>query len=97
MSKEVKEVPSANAKAVEENYSILEKFLEGHQWVAGDNVTIADFSLFTSITCSEVLVEVNEKSFPNITAWLKRVKPLPWFEGDDEEIKEYVKWFNSLL
>lgn len=36
-------------------FQILDKFLEGHDYVAGDNLTIADFSLVSSVTTAEVI------------------------------------------
>lgn len=38
-----------------EAFRILDKFLEGHDYVAGDNLTIADLSLVSSVTTAEVI------------------------------------------
>lgn len=41
-------------KSLEDAYDFLEKFLVGNQYVAGNDVTIADFSVITSLTNSSV-------------------------------------------
>jgi glutathione S-transferase len=37
-----------------EGVELLNTFLEGHLWVAGDNMTIADFALVSSVSTAEV-------------------------------------------
>lgn len=34
---------------IEEGYEFLEKFLAGSQYAAGDDITIADFSIITTL------------------------------------------------
>lgn len=47
-------------------FHILDKFLEGHDYVVGDNLTIADLSLVSSVTTAEVIfVEYYAKSTIN--------------------------------
>lgn len=48
-----KPVP-ASAEALEGSFKILDTILEGNKWVAGDQLTIADFSIITTISTSEV-------------------------------------------
>ena len=38
----------------EEAFEFLEKFLEGQDWVAGSNITIADFAIIISVSLTEV-------------------------------------------
>jgi glutathione S-transferase len=40
---------------VEEAFSILDTYLEGHDWVAGDQITIADYSIVATVSTVEVL------------------------------------------
>jgi glutathionyl-hydroquinone reductase len=49
-----KTVEEKNKNAVLEMLKFLNDRLEGKQFIAGDNLTIADFSLLTSITSFEV-------------------------------------------
>lgn len=63
-------------------YEILEKFLEGKKWVACDHVTIADFSLLSTITTLDSLIPINGR-FPNIVAWIKRGEELPYYHVNE--------------
>ncbi|KAG8238989.1 hypothetical protein J437_LFUL005046 [Ladona fulva] len=56
---------------VEEAYQYLETFLDGHDWVAGDHITIADFCCVSTTSSLDVLVPTANR-FPNISAWLAR-------------------------
>jgi glutathione S-transferase len=39
---------------LEEAFNILDKFLEGQNWVAGNAITIADYSIVASVSSIEV-------------------------------------------
>lgn len=94
--KEITEVPSNLIQEISEAYHVLEKFLEGHQWIAGDHVTIADFSLVPTITCLDYHVKIDPKVYPNVTGWLKRAQTLPCFSSDSEQLQYFVNFFNHL-
>ncbi|XP_071453224.1 glutathione S-transferase 1-like [Hetaerina americana] len=68
-----KEMTAEAKKEVEEAYQYMEKFLEEHDWVAGDNMTIADFCCVASITSLECLVPGIAKH-PKLAAWVERCK-----------------------
>ncbi len=59
-------------------YGLVDKHLDASTFVAGNNPTIADFSM-----CGYLFYPVEESGyevasrFPNIAAWLERVKALP--------------------
>lgn len=57
---------------------VLDHFLEKSKWIAGDNLTIADFSLLTIIT---TLVECgyNLAQHANLDRWYKQCQTLPGF------------------
>lgn len=73
----------------------MEKFLNGHKWIAGtDNITIADFSLMTTVQTLDVLVPIDEKRFPYLLKWIKRVKETNYY---DEENESGLQSFKKLL
>ncbi|KAF4519147.1 hypothetical protein B566_EDAN007422 [Ephemera danica] len=45
-----KEIPEEKRKKILDAYELLEKFLEGHDWLAGDSYTIADLFCVASVT-----------------------------------------------
>lgn len=76
-------------------YSFLEAFLETTLWAAGDSVTIADYSLFTSITTLNVCLAVDPKKFPLIIKWLKNVEKLPEAAANKEGLAVIVSMFQK--
>ncbi|XP_046386069.1 glutathione S-transferase 1-like [Ischnura elegans] len=58
---------------VEEAYHFLEKFLDCNEWVAGENMTIADFCCVSTVSSLDVLIPIGPK-YPNLSAWYKRCK-----------------------
>ncbi|KAJ3663884.1 hypothetical protein Zmor_008104 [Zophobas morio] len=92
-----KELTEDQIEHLEESYSLLESFLKGHQWVAGDSVTIADFSLVTNITSLTLLYPVNPKKYPNIINWIKRAEGLPYYKVHLEGLQSFKKMFQEML
>jgi glutathione S-transferase len=43
-------------KKLEEAFQFLDTFLEGEDFVAGSNLTIADFAIISSVSTAEVCV-----------------------------------------
>ncbi|PZC86945.1 hypothetical protein B5X24_HaOG200213 [Helicoverpa armigera] len=54
----------------------LNQFLEESKWVAGDHPTIADTSIYASLT-SILAVDWDITSFPNIVRWVDQCSSLP--------------------
>ncbi|XP_014365813.2 glutathione S-transferase 1 [Papilio machaon] len=72
--------------------SVLDKYLENNEWVAGEHVTIADTTIFASM--SGIFAAGWDLSyFPNIQRWLKNCSNLPGYE----EIKEGAKIYGDLV
>lgn len=77
-------------KGIVEAYDFVEKFLQGNDWVAGDTLTIADFSFVTTITTWLKLAPFGPSQFPRITSWLGRMEKLPYYrEGNLSGLNEY--------
>ncbi|KAH8290470.1 hypothetical protein KR054_003476 [Drosophila jambulina] len=72
-------LPQKHVDAVTEVYDFVETFLE-HDYLAGDQLTIADFSLVSTITSIGVFQELDLAKYPKIAAWLERLKELPYYE-----------------
>nr|CAD7576220.1 unnamed protein product [Timema californicum] len=66
----------------EEALSILNELLEGHDWVAGSDFSIADISLAVTVSTAEVILGDLSK-YPRVEAWLERAKlKIPTYEED---------------
>lgn len=66
-----------------ETVNVIDKTLENSKWIAGDNLTIADFSLATSIAWM-VTIGYDLSKHVNLARWYKQAEG---FKGWDENIK----------
>ncbi|CAG9821566.1 unnamed protein product [Phaedon cochleariae] len=91
-------VTEKDIKFVAENYDIVEHFLQGGKFIAGNEVTIADISIWCSMTNISVYSPVDFEKFPNIKAWYKRMEALPYAHFNilggklfEEVMAKYIK------
>ncbi|XP_050326386.1 glutathione S-transferase 1-like [Bactrocera neohumeralis] len=73
-------VPQQKIDNIAEVYGIVNKFLQDHPYVAGDNLTIADLSLISSISSLHAYLDSDATKYPNLVAWIKRLEQLPYYE-----------------
>jgi glutathione S-transferase len=67
-----------------------EHMLAGQDWLAGDAPTIADYFGACLLTSAE-LVKADLSPYPNVTAWLGRVKALPCWAKVNEVHDGFVQ------
>ncbi|XP_026675010.1 glutathione S-transferase 1-like [Ceratina calcarata] len=60
-------------KAIGEALGFLEKFLEGQNYVAGNNMTLADLSVVATLSTLEAM-DYDCSKFKNICRWYARIK-----------------------
>ena len=81
-------------KKLEEALEFLDIFLADSKYAAGDNVTIADYSLIASVSTLEA-IDFDLTRFKNVTRWYAQCnKSLPGIEANAEGIagmKEFIK------
>ncbi|KAH8331781.1 hypothetical protein KR074_011535 [Drosophila pseudoananassae] len=74
------EIPKAKIDALEAVYKNLNLFLESGDYLAGDHLTIADFSVTAVLTGMVLFLEVDATKYPKLAAWIQRIKALPYYE-----------------
>ncbi|XP_069700048.1 glutathione S-transferase D5-like [Periplaneta americana] len=80
---------------LQEAYQVLDKFLDGQNWVAGNNLTIADISLTASVTAMQA-VGFDVSKYPNVTKWLGNMKKLAGYDEIIVKGNELLKaYFDS--
>ncbi|XP_049856676.1 glutathione S-transferase 1-like isoform X2 [Schistocerca gregaria] len=95
-------VPKFHGKQIEPNdidkpkegLETLDRMLDGKQWLAGDNVTIVDYSIANCLLSLELNPEsgVDPNMYPNIKEWLSRVETSnPKYVEHIKEFRENVK------
>ncbi|XP_022208432.2 glutathione S-transferase D5-like [Drosophila obscura] len=65
--------PPEALKKVETGFELLNTFLEGQDYVAGSQLTIADISILATISTIEV-VDFDLKKYPNVARWYANAK-----------------------
>jgi glutathione S-transferase len=78
-------------------YSFLEAFFDGKQYMTGDSVTIADYSLFANITTSNTLVAIDAQKYPRLTKWLKTIESRPEAEVNKMGLTRFEPMVKSKL
>ncbi|XP_034478652.1 glutathione S-transferase 1-like [Drosophila innubila] len=76
----VTSIVKSKIDAVAEVYDLVEIFLGDNDYIAGTELTIADFSFVTTMCCLKIFLEPQPNKYPKIVAWLERLKKLPYYE-----------------
>jgi len=64
--------------------AVLDKQLEGKEYIVGDELTIADFAILPWVVCLDVYYEASEtlelSSYKNVTRWVAELTARPGFQ-----------------
>ncbi|KAG5887919.1 hypothetical protein JTB14_003016 [Gonioctena quinquepunctata] len=71
--------------AIMDGYTSLETLLERSSYVAGEDLSLADFSLITTVTSLNVCVPVASNRYPNITKWMEKMREMPYYAEANQE------------
>ncbi|KAH8279061.1 hypothetical protein KR026_000766 [Drosophila bipectinata] len=89
------EIPQAKIDTLAEVYKNLNLFLKTSDFVAGDNLTIADFHVLAVLTGLVYFLEIESSKYPRLAGWLQRMKRLPYYEEANgarlEQILQLIK------
>ncbi|XP_002074751.2 glutathione S-transferase 1 [Drosophila willistoni] len=73
-------IPQSKFDAISGVYQTVDTFVEKHSYVAGDQLTIADFHLVTMLTTLTTFVDIDAEKYPKLNNWLSLLKDLPYYE-----------------
>ncbi|XP_067634054.1 glutathione S-transferase 1-like [Eurosta solidaginis] len=73
-------IPQYKIDMIVEVYETVNNFLKDKPYVVGNHLTIADFSLISSISTLQVYLVSDPIKYPNLVAWIKRLEQLPYYE-----------------
>jgi len=79
------------------SYEFLNTVLQEHKWLAGDSVTLADFSAITSVTSLECVIPINASKYPNLVAWIKRAQELPYYNVNQKGLEDFKVLMQNLM
>ncbi|XP_017040966.1 glutathione S-transferase D7-like [Drosophila ficusphila] len=75
----------------------LNTFLEGRDFVAGDQLTVADIVILANVSIIEV-IPFDLKKFPNVERWYKNAQNVtPGWDENVESIKQVKKFLEDYL
>ncbi|KAK3922178.1 Glutathione S-transferase D7 [Frankliniella fusca] len=80
--------------ALDEEFGVLDKYLEASDWVAGDNMTLADIALAVTVSQASEGFGYSMEPFANITRWHEACKSD--ISGYEEIEVEGVNFFKEL-
>lgn len=80
-----------------EVYGLLNTLLERDKFVAGCEVTIADLSLFSTITSLNIIIPIDTNKHPLLNAWLGVMKQLPYCSVNEPGLKQFEVLVKSKL
>jgi len=83
-------------EAYKKTLILLEQFLSKSNYVAGSEITIADFSILANIIMVEV-IDFSFSDYPKITNWMKRMKSeIPSYEQiNDIPLKKFKEYLTA--
>ncbi|KAJ8709312.1 hypothetical protein PYW07_009138 [Mythimna separata] len=89
--------PEGVAK-IKSAYDFTEKFLTGVQWLAGDELTLADISCVATVSTLNELLPIDEKTYPNIIAWIKRCSEFEFYrKGNQPGLLDFRRLLKEFL
>lgn len=91
MFRGAKEFEEEATDKVKEAYRLLEAFLEGREWLAGDEITIADLCNVATVSTLEAFVPIEEEGHEKLIAWLGKCKELPYYGECNQEGLDLLK------
>ncbi|XP_018564051.1 glutathione S-transferase 1 [Anoplophora glabripennis] len=93
-----KSVSKDKADLLTQGYASLETLLERSTYVAGDQLSLADFNVIATVSSANVLVPIASNRFPKIAEWMSRMQSLPYYaEANQVGLDKFVGMVKSKL
>jgi glutathione S-transferase len=71
----------AGSKSIRYHMKYMEYLLDRRRWLAGDRMTIADFSAAAQISCLDYISDVDWNSYDLVKEWYAKIKSRPAFRS----------------
>jgi len=87
----------AKVQKVDDTFAFLEIYLKDGGFVAGNKLTIADFSMAAVVSTIETCHDISK--FPKVVAYLEKCKEVMkgWNELNQEGANEFGQWYKDAL
>ncbi|XP_020817296.1 glutathione S-transferase D2 isoform X1 [Drosophila serrata] len=82
-------------KKIETAFGFLNTFLEGHDYVAGDNLTVADIAILALVSTFDI-IEFDFSKYSNVVRWYANAKKVtPGWDENWEGLQQMKAFFDS--
>lgn len=92
-----KELSPDGIRRAHEAVGFLNAFLEKSEWVAGDQLTIADFNIAATISALNIIVPIDENKYPNVVKWFANIEKVPSYDAGRSGLEQAKAFFAQLL
>lgn len=72
-------------------------FLDGNTYVVGDAITLADFSIWSTLLVLNFLLPINEEKFPKLTKYLKMLESHQNFELNMDGARKQIDFIDKCM
>lgn len=72
-------------------YPLLEGYLSTSEYLAGDNLTVADICAIATVSSVDEIAPIDANAYPRLAAWVQRMKQLPYYEEANGRGAEVLK------
>lgn len=77
----IRNIPQEKINDMNLAYEIIEGFLkDGKKYLCGDDLTIADLSIWSTLLSVRFLVPIDDHKYPKLEKWLRRMKTRDTYE-----------------
>ncbi|XP_073845817.1 uncharacterized protein [Musca autumnalis] len=73
-------------RKVSECYNTLDRCLDGHTFLVGNGLTIADFSIITTVSSLDLMIPITKTQWPNLYRWFKMLQNMQCYQFNQQGI-----------
>lgn len=93
----MKEIPPEYIERVHTALGYLETFLTDSDFVANNELSIADICILSAVTSIQEFCEISAEKYPNITKWMKHLQDLPFYSENVAGLEIFKNLFHNKL
>lgn len=93
-----KEIPRNKIAEVHEAFTIIESFFgHGKNYICGDEMTIADLSVWSTLLSMRKLVEIDGEKFPKLIEWLEVMSERKTYEENQKGADDHFEFIQRCI
>lgn len=97
ITKGVKSLPPHLEKEANLAYEFLNRFLKLNKYLAGDTVTIADYSVIPTVTSLDCIVPIDKSKYDKVVAWIQEAQKWPTYKLNQKGLNDFKEFVQKYL